>query len=184
MAGAAAPLVGPSWSDVFGWVTHASPRALVYLRTAVEGVASARANTVEVDGWDPWLELLGRPGVRFQWLRMGGALNGLILEDAAGFRIVMDPDLPAAQRARTLTHELVHLERLEAGDAPVPPWTPAERRAEEAEVDRITGERMAGWVGAGREGRRFREPAREEDMTPALSREDIEAFLATLAATA
>lgn len=117
-----------------------SDRDLMILAADIAAERVGRSKGPPAERWDPWSVLARLPDVRLRWWEFPADddFGAVVCTDADGTnaRILVGSRVTWAELPATLTHELIHLERGLAE------WTPAERAAEEAEVRRITAERM------------------------------------------
>lgn len=117
-------------------------RELAITLSCLQGEAEHRAEADPKTGpEDPWAELVRRPDIKLLWWRFDGEPTAEVraANPYGDATVYMDTRLSWRRTTEALAHELLHLERGLAE------WTPAERDAEEAEVRRITAERMAGY---------------------------------------
>lgn len=94
--------------------------------------------------WRPWRELRKRSDVRFELVDMPpGGPKGLYACDGTNVVILIDRNLPPAERLATLAHELIHHERGGGCHAPGMPdtWRAVVAREERA-VDREVARRL------------------------------------------
>lgn len=130
------------WSMLAAWLSslkQLDDRGLLMASVAIDAERQRRSESpAPADTWDPWAVAVRALDVRFEWRRLPDGMGGLTERHASTgrYRVILDPRLTIAEAAETLTHELTHVER------GVEHWSDDERAEEEAEVRRITAERM------------------------------------------